>query len=100
MICAPFAENEKEIVGFVTEQKEYLNLFQRVIGPFFYTVSQELKVEKKIPQIEELPQVQIGLKEKLQKAPKEKPQKAPKEKLQKAPKEKPQKAPKEKSPKK
>jgi len=80
LICAPFAENEKEIVGFVSEQKEYLNLFQKIIGPFFHAISQEMKLVKKVLPMEELPKPKISMKEKPQKASKEKPKKGSKEK--------------------
>ncbi|MFX1294552.1 MAG: hypothetical protein ACFFD2_06840 [Promethearchaeota archaeon] len=43
MILAPFSDNEKEVVGFITEQKEYLNIFQKILGPYFYSESTELK---------------------------------------------------------
>jgi len=62
MIFAPFNENEKEIVGFVTEQKEYLNLFQKILGPFFETVSSEKKLVKKKIQVEDPPKSQKDIK--------------------------------------
>jgi sugar-specific transcriptional regulator TrmB len=62
MIFAPFNENEKEIVGFVTEQKEYLNVFQKILGPFFETISSENKPLKKKVQVEEPLKPQMDLK--------------------------------------
>ncbi|NVM05135.1 MAG: hypothetical protein HWN67_22635 [Candidatus Helarchaeota archaeon] len=49
MILAPYTENEKEIVGIVTEQKEYINIFRTILGPFFQTVSNEVKKVGKGP---------------------------------------------------
>lgn len=43
MLIAPYAENKKEIVGIVTEQKEYIKLFRKILGPFFHSVSNEVK---------------------------------------------------------
>ena len=47
MILAPYTENEKELVGIVTEQEEYINVFRTIIGPFFQKISNEIKKEEK-----------------------------------------------------
>jgi DNA-binding transcriptional regulator YbjK len=52
ILLAPFTENEKEMVGFVTEQKEYLNAFQKIFGPYFYAESNEMKSLQKAPTVE------------------------------------------------
>ncbi|MHA1378480.1 MAG: hypothetical protein ACTSRG_08870 [Candidatus Helarchaeota archaeon] len=43
MLLAPSTKNENEIVGIVTEQPEYLTLFQKIIGPYFHFVSNAVK---------------------------------------------------------
>ncbi|MHA1299419.1 MAG: hypothetical protein ACTSO9_08305 [Candidatus Helarchaeota archaeon] len=48
MLLAPYSKNEGENVGIVTEQLEYIKIFQKIIGPYFLNNSNEIKkVEKK-----------------------------------------------------
>ena len=39
------------VVGFVSEQKENIELFKNVIGPKSYSISKEIKKEKSLEEM-------------------------------------------------